>query len=322
MQLYGVQSTALRYFLEVARCGSISEASIRLNVAASAVSRQITKLELALDATLFERRARGMVLSEAGTRLAAYARKSQLEAEQVVLEITELHGLQRGHVHIACSEGFALDYMPHSIAAFRREYQGIHFTLEVCAPAEATEKVRSGEADLALTFSLTPQKEICVEHVMSGAIFAVVANSHPLAGREAVSLAELQPYPIALPRPDTTLRQLFDICCGVQGLMFEPVLTSNYIGALYSFVREEGGISLSSEMTLHKQVVGKELRCLPILDEGMQARRIEMQSMAGRNLPAAVSAFRDFLIAELAKTAGDQAGGAGLHVPEERRMPS
>ena len=68
MQLYGVQSTALRYFLEVARCGSISEASMRLNVAASAVSRQISKLELALDASLFERRARGMVLSEAGAR--------------------------------------------------------------------------------------------------------------------------------------------------------------------------------------------------------------------------------------------------------------
>lgn len=156
---------------------------------------------------------------------------------------------------------------------------------------------------------------------MSGAILPWLPIPIP-AERDAVSLAELQPYPIALPRPDTTLRQLFDICCGVQGLMFEPVLTSNYIGALYSFVREEGGISLSSEMTLHKQVVGKELRCLPILDEGMQARRIEMQSMAGRNLPAAVSAFRDFLIAELAKTAGDQAGGAGLHVPEERRMPS
>ncbi|EPM92951.1 regulatory protein LysR, partial [Pseudomonas syringae pv. actinidiae ICMP 18804] len=50
MQLYGVQSTALRYFLEVARCGSISEASIRLNVASSAVSRQISKLERELDA--------------------------------------------------------------------------------------------------------------------------------------------------------------------------------------------------------------------------------------------------------------------------------
>lgn len=34
MQPYGIQSTALRYFLEVVRCGSISEASQRLNVAA------------------------------------------------------------------------------------------------------------------------------------------------------------------------------------------------------------------------------------------------------------------------------------------------
>ncbi|RMM03648.1 Regulatory protein LysR [Pseudomonas amygdali pv. eriobotryae] len=34
----------------------------------------------------------------------------------------------------------------------------------------------------------------------------------------------------------------------------------------------------------------------------MKARRIELQSMAGRNLPAAVAAFRDFLIEELAKT--------------------
>jgi len=58
-------------------------------------------------------------------------------------------------------------------------------------------------------------------------------------------------------------------------------------------------------MTLHKQVMSKELRCLPIIDEGMQARRIEMQSMAGRNLPAAVSAFRDYLIDGLTKNLGD-----------------
>lgn len=302
MQLYGAQSAALRYFLEVARCGSISEASIRLNVASSAVSRQISKLERELDAVLFERQARGMMLSEAGVRLAAYARKSQLEAEQVVLEITELQGLQRGHVRIACSEGFALDFLPQCIARFRRQYQGIHFSMEVCAPAQATERVRSGDADLCLTFSLTPQNEIKVEHIHSGAICAVVSHNHPLAARKEVTLAELQPYAIALTNTDTTLRQLFDICCGVQGLLFDPVLTSNYIGALLRFVREEGGISLSSEMTLDKRAHEKQLKSLPISDDGMKARRIELQSMAGRNLPAAVAAFRDFLIEELAKT--------------------
>jgi len=60
------------------------------------------------------------------------------------------------------------------------------------------------------------------------------------------------------------------------------------------------GLALGRD-DLAQEVADKALQCLPILDEGMKARRIELQSMAGRNLPAAVSAFRDFLIAELVK---------------------
>ncbi|MBD1553183.1 LysR family transcriptional regulator [Pseudomonas typographi] len=299
MQLYGVQSTALRYFLEVVRCGSISEASQRLNVAASAVSRQVAKLERDMDCSLFERRARGMVLSESGARLAAYARKSELEALQVISEIKELHGLQRGLVRIACSEGFAMEFLPKAIADFRNAYGGIHFTLEVFPPALATAKARSGEVDLALTFSLSPEREIKVEYAAVGVIHAIVSNNHPLATRAHVSLAELQPYPIALPMANTTLRQLFDICCGVQGLYFEPVLTSNYFGTLYRFVMDEGGISLAGELTVHNRIEHKELRALPITDAELQARRIELQSMAGRTLPSAVAAFRDFLVGRL-----------------------
>ena len=67
---------ALRYFVEVARTGSISDASARLHVAVSAISRQIAKLENETGAPLFERRPRGMALSEAGERLLAFAQRS------------------------------------------------------------------------------------------------------------------------------------------------------------------------------------------------------------------------------------------------------
>ncbi|MCH1999137.1 LysR family transcriptional regulator, partial [Achromobacter xylosoxidans] len=53
-------SLGLRYFLEVARCGSIAGAAAAQHVAASAVSRQIAKLEDELGIALFERQARGM----------------------------------------------------------------------------------------------------------------------------------------------------------------------------------------------------------------------------------------------------------------------
>lgn len=51
-----MQTTALRYFLEVARSGSLSRASERLFVAVSALSRQIAKLEDEMGVPLFERR--------------------------------------------------------------------------------------------------------------------------------------------------------------------------------------------------------------------------------------------------------------------------
>ena len=59
-------SLGLRYFLEVARSGSIAAAAGAQHVAASAVSRQIAKLEDELGIALFERQARGMALSDAG----------------------------------------------------------------------------------------------------------------------------------------------------------------------------------------------------------------------------------------------------------------
>jgi DNA-binding transcriptional LysR family regulator len=73
--LIEMDNTALRYFLEVARSGSLSKASEHLYVAVSALSRQIAKLEEEVGAPLFERRPRGMVLSDAGRLLVGYAPK-------------------------------------------------------------------------------------------------------------------------------------------------------------------------------------------------------------------------------------------------------
>jgi len=285
MQPYGIQSTALRYFLEVVRCGSISEASQRLNVAASAVSRQIAKLERELQTPLLERRARGVVPSAAGERLAVHARKAQLASEQVAAELRGLADLRRGQVRLATTEGFSLDFLPEVIVAFRQGYAGIHFSLEVCAPAAVTRRVQEGDADLGLTFSLRPEPDISVDAALSGAIEAVVAPEHPLACRTGLTLADLQPFPLALPMPDTTVRQLFDICCGVQGLSFEPVLMSNNMQALYRFAALGGGVALSSELSLRSRLREGQLVALPLLDEGLAARRIELQSMAGRELP-------------------------------------
>lgn len=87
-----LQDTALRYFLEVVRSGSVSEAATRLSVSPSAVSRQVAALEDLLGVPLFDRRPRGMAPSAAGEMLAAHARRGALEADRVVADIRRCRG--------------------------------------------------------------------------------------------------------------------------------------------------------------------------------------------------------------------------------------
>ena len=75
--------TSLRYFMAVARLGSIRAASGQLNVAQSAVSRQVQALEHQLGTVLFDRLPNGVVLTQAGTVLYEFGRKVECEIDEM-----------------------------------------------------------------------------------------------------------------------------------------------------------------------------------------------------------------------------------------------
>lgn len=318
LSLHGI---ALRYFVEVARTGSISDASTRLHVAVSAISRQVARLESELGVALFERRPRGMALSEAGERLLAYAQRSLLEAEHVMKEIGGLETLHGSMIKVVCSEGFAADFLPAAMAAFRIRYPGIDFTLSVMSPGAATRQVRDGDADLALTFSLAPEKGVKVEHTERAPVLALLRADHPLAGRAGLSLADLRRYPLVLPEPGTTIRQLIDITCVLEGILLEPELTCNNSGAMYRYAQKSGAIMFTGLLSVRDRYAGDGFVVVPLTHPQMRQRSIQVQTMAGRELPPSVRAFRDFLIAEMAgaKPAGGPAPAAARK--RTRRYP-
>jgi len=291
-----LQDTALRYFLEVVRCGSIREASQRLNVAASAISRAITQLEALLEAQLFDRHARGMIPSAAGEVLAVHALKSAHDSERAVHDIQALQGMRRGRVRIASTEGFAMEFMPRLISDFVKQHPGIQFHLGVHPPAECTRRILHGDADIGTTMSRTPESGIQVEHTQPSPILAVMRPGHPLARFKQISLSQLLAYPVALPEPDTTVRQLFDIACSRQRLSFEPVLTSNYISSLFGFLRHtQDGVTIAGEISIRYQVERGEVACVGLRDRGLDLRNIEVQTLVGRTLSSSAQSFLNFL---------------------------
>jgi DNA-binding transcriptional LysR family regulator len=298
-----LQDTALRYFMEVVRSGSVTAASERLHVASSAISRQVMWLEEALETPLFERLPRGMKATAAGEVLAAYGLRCSLEADRVLEDIAALEGLRSGRVRLATSEGFATDFLPAAISKFRVQHANIRFEMLVGAPGEVSNLVRQGDVDIALTFSRVAQKDIKVVYRHAAPIVALLPRGHELASARALTLARIAGHPLALPDATTTVRQMIDVAASRQQIVLEPVLTSGNVSSLLAFVLHGGGVTMASRVSVRRYVASGELVAVPLRDRGLDARDIELQVMAGRTLPTAVTTFLNHLRATLAEDA-------------------
>ena len=96
-----LHASVLKYFDMVVRLGSIRQAADRLNVASSAINRQIIKLEKYLGTPLFERLPRGMRLTPAGEVLIGHVRNTLRDFDAVLAEIEDFKGSRKGIVAVA-----------------------------------------------------------------------------------------------------------------------------------------------------------------------------------------------------------------------------
>ena len=303
-------SIPVRYFLEVARSGSVNQAAGRLFVASSAVSRQIAKLEDGLGTPLFKRGARGMALTAAGERLAAHLRNAVLDAEQVIDQVRDLGGQEAGRIRVACTEGFAGSLMPIVVRAFLRSHERSQFELHVGAPDEVSALLMRGEADIGLKYVVAPEPGLEVEHSATAPVFAVMSPDHPLARQRVVTVAEVVRYPLAVSsRGGTTARQLFDLACSEQGLRYRANFVSNFSTALLPLMRSPDVVLAGHHSVVHLIDAGT-LVARPFADAQLQQRRLQVLSLEGRTLPLLPRAFVQHLVGSIASTGRRKLGRA------------
>ncbi|MDK1387981.1 LysR family transcriptional regulator [Sinorhizobium sp. 8-89] len=137
----------LRYFLAVARTGSLSAATRELGTSQATIGRRVQALETALGAVLFERLNTGYVLTSAGREIQARAEAAEASVLAVARGVDRELGQVQGSVRLATGEALASHLIAPRASSFRATYSALR--LEFVTGFRAVSLSRH-EADLAL----------------------------------------------------------------------------------------------------------------------------------------------------------------------------
>ena len=173
--------------------GNITRASDRLNVSQPAVSRQIKDLEDELGVQLFNRESNGLSLTDEGTAALAHAREILRQSNSMIESMAALATRQKIH---SIKVGFLPTALPglltNAMRAFNRKHVGYCVQIFEMSPVHQEEALRNGKIDLALIGEPSPglRRDCHVDTIRRTELAVIVPDSHPLAGRKVVDLAE------------------------------------------------------------------------------------------------------------------------------------
>ncbi|MEX0732214.1 MAG: LysR family transcriptional regulator [Aquisalimonadaceae bacterium] len=147
----------LRFFLAVARCGSLAKAATRLGVTHSTVFRRMNSLEASVDSKLFVRCPEGYRLTDLGREMFTYVDEisDRIDALQRVLD--SRNDRLEGMLNVTAPHNLAYRYLPPFLTEFRALYPDFHINLTV---SNADLNLSRREADLAIRATPAPPEHL------------------------------------------------------------------------------------------------------------------------------------------------------------------
>lgn len=296
-----IHSAAIRYFDTVRRAGSIREASRRLNVASSAVNRQILNLEEEVGAALFERLPSGLKLTAAGEAMARHVLTVLQDLERVGDDLERLRGGFTGHITVAAVESVCGAVLPDAIGALHRRAPAVTLTVTVMGSLDIPRAVEQGDADVGIAFAvpITPGlKQIDAARFRLGAI---MTPEHVLAGKAKLKLAQCLDHPIIMAAPSLSISHLLSPLLLQLNRPMTAVVTVNSLELMRELAERGEGIAFQTQLGIERLLASKRLAHVPLDANGPVWSLLSVSVRAGRLLPASLDAFLKCLLSVISE---------------------
>ncbi|TNB46357.1 LysR family transcriptional regulator [Martelella lutilitoris] len=249
----------LRLFRAVARDGTLTGAARALNLSQSALSSQIRALEASLGHDLFERRGRGLVLTEAG-RIALDHAEAIFKAAEDLTATLKNAGKVRRALRVGAlatlSRNFQIGFIEPLIGR-----SDVEVVLRSGAQPELLRALEALSVDVVLT-NLVPARDASspyLVHALSEQPVSLIgsASARELAGRPLRAL--LSAYPLILPTPESALRASFDAMVVQLGISTRIAAEADDMAMLRLLARADAGLAVIPPIVVRDELASGRL---------------------------------------------------------------
>ncbi|WP_046173569.1 LysR family transcriptional regulator [Domibacillus indicus] len=191
----------LRYFLTVAREGSITRAADFLHVTQPTLSRQLKDLEQELGKKLFTRSSHSIILTEEGMLLRKRAEEIVDMVEKLEAEFSSMEETISGDVYIGSGETDAMKQIARAAKDLQSRYPNIRYHLYSGNEDDVTERLDKGLLDFCILIEPADLSKYNYINIPAKDVWGVVMRKDsPLASKDTIQAVDLVNVPLLFSR--------------------------------------------------------------------------------------------------------------------------
>ena len=225
---------------------NLTEASAALYTSQSGVSKHIKDLEDELGVQLFIRKGKRLLgLTEPGQALLGIVERMLVDADNIKRLSDDFNRVDEGTLTIATTHTQARYVLPPIVNQFKKEFPKVHLILQQASPAEISEMLLQGEADIGIaTESLTAEDNLASVPYYTWQHSIITPKNHPLTLKPDINIADLAEYPIITYHGGFTGRSRIDIAFADAGLDVDIVMSALDADVIKTYVELGMGVGI------------------------------------------------------------------------------
>ncbi len=283
----------LEYFRVLAKTEHVTKAAELLHITQPSLSNAIREMERELGVPLVKRKGRNIVLTDWAKKYALYIERGFQEFEAGRKYLLSCAESIRGTVSLGFFHSLGLYFVPQLIQEFlaNPQYRGYSFTYGSGNEERITADLKNGQYDIIFCSTNWADPQIRYYPVMPQRMRVIVSQKHRLAGREEISIQELQGERFISYSQPNGLQQTVAKILEEYGVQVEVVNYAEQGATIAGMVAMGFGVAILPDIPLPTLDI-----CYLSVREPIPPRWVYLAVMQQRSLTMAAEVFLNFVL--------------------------